>query len=207
MQRPVLAVVFMYVALCGLLISAFPSNDHLERGGGSSVQLQSQDGHLADTNFGHASDKSKQSLFPRGRGQSPGARCDGTMYKQEKVEAVAAKACQKANGGGFGSIRHSLPKLFRGTLQTFPGSPKLFPYEHPSSLRMMRITNSFFPVDKISRFLKISGKDYVVFAGQCRPVGIVRNTNGNNYVLCTATSGTSVFSPSGPPPQRPAYPY
>lgn len=118
--------------------------------------------------------------------------CDGTFYKQSRVEKSANEACRKAYvpDGKF------IPKnpwalFFKKTLVPYPGPRDLFPDvpERGVIISMTRINKGFFSPQRLGTFLRIRKKDFVVFGENCKTLGIVRQFSRDQFVKCEEIKG------------------
>ncbi|POS83331.1 hypothetical protein EPUL_005947 [Erysiphe pulchra] len=196
--------VFTILILSGL-ISALPKIDRLERRT-NTISLQNRELHSEWSISTSSPHQRKRSIFKnvkRARTTKYGVPCDGTIYKQSRVDAIAAKACNQAYNSGRGSLRGALANMFRPSAKPFTGSPDLFPGKR--FLNMRSITQGFFTLNQLKRIFGGGKSDYMVFSGQCTPVGIVRQTRGQMSVCATfsdsgviSTGGSTASSPTRP---------
>ncbi|KAI6245405.1 hypothetical protein HI914_06367 [Erysiphe necator] len=170
------AIIFTCVITNGL-IAALPNNDH------NSIESSSNSISLEQSSlFSESSEKAFSSRQIK-RGMFRMRNCDGRYYTQAKVQQIGAKICKQTKLNAPGTKKSSA-----STRQPTPyiGPKNLFPHENKEKLTMLKITNQFFPFHKIKLFAKYLLYDYMVFAENCRPVGVVRKYPVEVYILCSS---------------------
>lgn len=181
--------IFTLLMMFSELILALPKAIHLEDRSELSEVL-SEKGNLFSmgSNIASLSNKRKRLLHQNRKSVKPGVKCDGTFYRESKVDAIANKACKDSfMQTGFARPKSAISRMFMRSQKPFTGSADIFPNELLDDLTMLPITNSFFPSNRIAAFLGQRKEDYIVFANNCRTVGVVRRLSRNNFIICSRT--------------------
>ncbi|KAI6245135.1 hypothetical protein HI914_06371 [Erysiphe necator] len=123
----------------------------------------------------------KRALFNNGGSSSKlGFTCGKTFYSVSKVKSIKDKACIKARTG------YTFRKAISSKAATYTGPNTLFPNETPGTMTMLSLSGSILP--KIG----LANQDFVIFGGQCRPIGVMRRQQGY-FQQCKASPGTNIF--------------
>lgn len=112
--------------------------------------------------------------------------CDGTFYKQTRVDRIAANACTNARARAKGGVAAILAKIFSSSTKPFPNNNNLF--NGRTGLTMTRISKGLFTGSNIKSFFKIGKNDYVVLSS-CKPVAVVRQISNKDFTLCNKALG------------------
>ncbi|KAI6245425.1 hypothetical protein HI914_06354 [Erysiphe necator] len=125
--------------------------------------------------FGKSAQKAEEPLS--------GVKCDTRFYKQSRVDALVGKACRQ-DLNSKGKTRSSFSKLFRTAPKKYTGPANFFP--NMKDLNMRPISQGFFSSNQLRRLRGSSRSDFMVFSGQCTPVGVVKQLGKNQMELCAS---------------------
>ncbi|KAI6245404.1 hypothetical protein HI914_06366 [Erysiphe necator] len=179
------AIIFTCVITNGV-IAALPNNDHNSiESSSNSISLEQSSLFSESSEKAFSSRQIKRGIFRRGN-------CDDRYYTQAKVQKIGAKICKQTKLNAPGTKKSSA-----STRQPTPyiGPKKLFPHENTEKLTILKINNSFFPFHKIRPLAKHIVYDYMVFAENCRPVGVVRKYPVEVYFLCSSPQTPATGNP------------